>query len=129
MFQGRYAPAQPLTALQYRQLPARIQRVERQSARPVQVGIQRIEHRVDILGTTCTHTAKLAAPTDKKRRFVATETTVTQGITENRERRCDASVALGWIRRVHPRQESCNGLRGPMRARGTEDVESVLSVR
>ncbi|ATA28307.1 wax ester/triacylglycerol synthase family O-acyltransferase [Mycobacterium lepraemurium] len=39
------------------------------------------------------------------------------------------SVALGRICRVHPGQKPRHGLRGPMRPRRAEDVESVLGVR
>ncbi|ETZ30500.1 hypothetical protein, partial [Mycobacterium intracellulare] len=47
----------------------------------VHLGIERVEHRVDIGQTSGTHTAKLSRPTDKKPRIVTTETTVTQGIS------------------------------------------------
>ncbi|WP_216638693.1 hypothetical protein, partial [Mycobacterium colombiense] len=56
--------------------------VEVQRAGAIPGGIDRIEHRVDIL--LITHTVKLAAPTDKNRRPVTTETKVTQGVTGHR---------------------------------------------
>ena len=81
MLQGRDAPAQLFAALQHRQLLPGGQRVQRQRAGTVQVGIERVEHRVDIVLTTWTHTTKLATHTDKNRRPETTETTVTQVIS------------------------------------------------
>jgi hypothetical protein len=46
---------------------ARVQGIEVQRADPIPGGIERVEHRLDILLTSWTHTPKLAAPTDKNR--------------------------------------------------------------
>ncbi|WP_216638692.1 hypothetical protein, partial [Mycobacterium colombiense] len=53
--------------------------VEVQRTGSIPGGIDRIEHRVDIL--LISHTVKLATPTDKNRRPETTETTVAQVIS------------------------------------------------
>jgi hypothetical protein len=67
MLDGRDAPALLFAARQHRQLLARVQGIEVQRADPIPGGIERVEHRLDILLTSWTHTPKLAAPTDKNR--------------------------------------------------------------
>ena len=64
MLDGRDAPALLFAAPQHRQLLLRVQGVEVQRAGSIPGGIERVEHRVDILLITGTHTAKLAEPTD-----------------------------------------------------------------
>ncbi len=81
MLDGRDAPALLFAALQHRHLLSRVQGVDVERAHAIPGGIERVEHRVDILLISCTHTAKLAAPTDKNRRLKSPETTVTQGIS------------------------------------------------
>src|SRR5690348_13622527 len=79
MLDGRDAPALLFAALQCRQLLLRVHRVEVQRTGAIPGGIDRVEHRVDIL--LISHTVKLAAPTDKNRRPETTETTVAQMIS------------------------------------------------
>ncbi|GAA4292925.1 hypothetical protein GCM10023161_40730 [Mycobacterium paraffinicum] len=73
MLDGRQLPAHLFTALQDRQVLLNIHRLHRQRAGASQGGIKVVEHRVDIRMTTCTHTPKLAMPTDKNAPQIATD--------------------------------------------------------
>ncbi len=67
MLDGRDAAGLLFAALQHRQLLLRFERVEIQRAGSIPGRIERVEHRIDILLITETHTPKLDAPTDKYR--------------------------------------------------------------
>src|SRR5690349_8004447 len=66
------APALLFTALQHRQLLPRAQGVDVQRVNAIPGGVERVEHRVDIL--LISHTIKLAAPTDRNRVKIAIDT-------------------------------------------------------
>ena len=69
MLEGRYPAAQPLEALQQRQLLWCGQRLAVKPEHPIEGGIQPIKSRRQRLSinTTASHNPKLTKPTDKKR--------------------------------------------------------------